>query len=262
MTTYRWSFTEDAIGYSQAGFRSIGVWRNKLVEFGVERGNELLRERDLTVCSLSWAGGFTGTTGFSYDEALDDALEAIDQAATIGARCVMIAVGGRGGHILSHVQRLVRSALRTLADPAAAAGVELAILPMRPTARCDWTYLHTLDATVELVEQIAHPAVRIGFDTFHMWREADLIGRIGALASKLAIVQIGDSRGEGDHGEERCLPGRGILPIGDVLHALIEAGYEREFEIQLWSERLWQEDYTQLIDQCRAGITGLPCVGC
>ena len=44
MTTYRWSFEEDVQHYSAAGIEAIGVWRQKLADYGEEKGIELLSE--------------------------------------------------------------------------------------------------------------------------------------------------------------------------------------------------------------------------
>ena len=37
LTTYRWSFEEDVRNYAAAGITSIGVWRQKLSDFGEEK---------------------------------------------------------------------------------------------------------------------------------------------------------------------------------------------------------------------------------
>ena len=76
MTTYRWSFEEDVTRYRDAGIEAIGVWRQKLADFGEERGLELLAHSGLKVSNLLWAGGFTGSDGHSYQEGLADAREA------------------------------------------------------------------------------------------------------------------------------------------------------------------------------------------
>ena len=70
MTTYRWSFEEDVQHYSAAGIGGISVWRQKLSDYGEEKGIELLREFRLDVASVLWAGGFTGSDGRSYKESI------------------------------------------------------------------------------------------------------------------------------------------------------------------------------------------------
>ena len=77
LTTYRWSFEEDVCHYVDAGISAIGVWRQKLSDYGEEKAAELLRETNLQVSNLLWAGGFTGSDGRSYRESLQDAAAAI-----------------------------------------------------------------------------------------------------------------------------------------------------------------------------------------
>ena len=66
ITTYRWSFEDDVARYAAAGIPAIGVWRQKLSDYGEEKGVELLADSPLAVSNLLWAGGFTGSDGRSY----------------------------------------------------------------------------------------------------------------------------------------------------------------------------------------------------
>ncbi|MDP7305943.1 MAG: sugar phosphate isomerase/epimerase, partial [Pirellulaceae bacterium] len=98
LTTYRWSFEDDVHRYADAGIRSIGVWRQKLSDFGEEKGIELLSEVGLRASNLMWAGGFTGSDGRSYNDALADARDAIRLTADLQADCLIVYSGSRGGH--------------------------------------------------------------------------------------------------------------------------------------------------------------------
>src|SRR5258708_7706372 len=140
MTTYHWSFLEDVIGYQAAGIERIGVWRRKLSDFGEERAVELLRESTPAVSCFSSAGGFTGSDGQTYREAVDDALDALRMAAEIHAECLVVVSGARAGHIVSHARRLLRCALRELGDVAARSGLSIALQPVHrhPTDRCSF----------------------------------------------------------------------------------------------------------------------------
>src|SRR4051812_644354 len=95
VTTYRWSFEEDVANYVAAGWPAIGVWRQKLSDFGEQRGIELLSESGLKVSNLLWAGGFTGSDGRTFRESVDDALEAVRLAAEMHAGCLVVYSGGR-----------------------------------------------------------------------------------------------------------------------------------------------------------------------
>ncbi len=91
---------------------------------------KLLREHEMSISSLQWIGGFTGSDGRSYRDSLHDGLDAIQLAADLGAQCVVVLAGGRSGHTHNHAHRLLRAALKELAEAAAAVGVQLAIEPM------------------------------------------------------------------------------------------------------------------------------------
>lgn len=77
VTTYRWSLEEDIEHYLAAGFESIGVWRQKLNDYGEEEGIDLLAASGLAVSNLLWAGGFTGSDGRSFQEAVRDGCHAV-----------------------------------------------------------------------------------------------------------------------------------------------------------------------------------------
>src|SRR4051812_33177854 len=107
LTTFRWSFEEDIEHYRSAGVAAIGVWRQKLAEVGAEKGAALLVEKKLAVSSLQWAGGFTGSDGRSHAESLSDARLAIQTAATLSAKSLILHSGARGVHTHNHARRLL-----------------------------------------------------------------------------------------------------------------------------------------------------------
>ncbi|MDB4381179.1 sugar phosphate isomerase/epimerase, partial [Mariniblastus sp.] len=79
-STYRWSFYEDVIRYSTHGFETMGLWRQKIDDFGRSAGIDLLYENKMSVSSVHWAGGFTGD-GRTFSDAIEDAIESIHLAS-------------------------------------------------------------------------------------------------------------------------------------------------------------------------------------
>ena len=106
MTTFRWSFEEDVTRYRSAGIEAIGVWRQKLADYGEEKGIELIAENGLRVSNLLWAGGFTGSDGHSYEESVADAKDALRLAAALKAGSLVVYSGARNGHTQNHALRL------------------------------------------------------------------------------------------------------------------------------------------------------------
>ena len=256
-TTYRWSFLEDVTGYREAGVEAIGVWRPKLVEFGEERGVDLVRESGLAVSSLSWAGGFTGSNGCTFDEAVDDAREAVRLAGRLEAGCVVLVSGSRAGHTARHARRLLAQAIRALADDAAEQNVFLAVQPMSPDAARQWSFLSTIDETLDVLRECNEPRARLAFDAYHLWREPNLLERIPEIAPLTASVQLNDVRDPPRSEIDRCLPGDGQIPLSEIARAFLDADYTGHFEISAWSEEIWNSDYAEVLRDCRRRFDAL-----
>jgi sugar phosphate isomerase/epimerase len=254
MTTYHWSLLEDVIGYHAAGVRSIGVWRRKLCDFGEERGVELLRESGLTVSNFSSAGGFTGSDGQTFREAVDDALEAVRLAAELRAGCLVVVTGGRAGHTFNHARRILRDALWEIGDAAGRLGLSIALQPVhrRPIER--WSFLTTLDATLDMLAWCDHPRVGMVFDFFHLWREPDLCRRISDALPWIKLAALCDARPPARSDDDRCLPGEGQVPLAEIVGALETSGFRGFYDIQLMSDHCWRTDYAALLSDCRAAL--------
>lgn len=257
MTTYRWSFEEDVAQYSAAGIPAIGVWRQKLSDYGEEKGIELIHESGLAVSSLLWAGGFTGSDGRTYRESVEDAAEAVKLAAQMHAGCLVIYSGARAGHTHNHARRLVRDALRETCAKAADLHVSLAIEPMHAGCAAEWTFLTDIDATLELIEDVGHRSLRLAFDTYHFGNDAGVRSQLQALAPHIAIVHLGDSREPPQREQNRARLGEGNVPLSEIIDGLICGGYAGDFEVELMGEEIENSCYKELLDQSKSAFAKL-----
>jgi sugar phosphate isomerase/epimerase len=251
MTTYRQSFLEDVAACERTGIGALAVWRPKLVDFGEERSLELIRDAGLRVSSLNWAGGFTGSHGYSFLEAVRDTREAIVTAAELGAGVLTLVSGARGGHIVSHAQRLLMLGLEETLDFAAEHGVVLALQPMHWSFRNEWTFLHSLDETLKLLALFEHPYLKMALGTYHLGEQPDLLERLPEAVPYLASVQLSDWDGTPRTDQDHCLPGDGCLPLSEIIAVLEESGYQGDYEIDVWSPRVWRMDPEPLLTSCR-----------
>jgi sugar phosphate isomerase/epimerase len=249
LTTFRWSLEEDIEHYTAAGARAIGVWRQKLADCGEEKGTELLHEAGLTVSSLQWAGGFTGSCGPSHEENLADARHAIRLAAQLKAGCLIVHSGARGIHTHNHARRLFRQALDKLLPVAEDWGVKLAVEPMRGNCGGEWTFLNCLEETTDLVAGYDSPALQIALDVYHWAHEPALFDRLPALVPRLALVQLGDARQPPSGEPNRCQLGQGRLPLRQIVERLHAAGYAGFYEVELMGEEIETCDYRDLLAQ-------------
>lgn len=251
LTTYRWSFEEDVTNYKAAGIHHIGVWQQKVADCGLDEAQRLLFDYGMSVSSLMWAGGFTGSDGRPHRDAVHDGLESIDVAAELQADCLIVYTGGRGGHTRSHARRLVRTALDEMAWYAEARGVTLAIEPMHAGCGLNWTFLTKLDASLEFLDQLRSQSVKLVLDTYHLAQDAAVLDHIPSLVPRLGLVQLGDARRPPCGEPNRCLLGRGTVPIHELLLALIENGYAGCCEVELMGEEIEEHDYWHLLEDSR-----------
>ena len=47
------------------------------------------------------------------------------------------------------------------------------------------------------------------------------------------------------------------MPLREILDAVEGTGYEGFYDIELFSEELWQSDYSQLVAECKRMFLGL-----
>ena len=257
MTTYRWSFDEDVMNYRAAGIGAIGVWRQKLADFGEEKGIELLAESRIAVSNLLWAGGFTGSDGHSYRESIKDAVEAIRLAAALKAGCLVIYSGGRNGHTQNHARRLFVTALRELLPLAGELDVTLAVEPMHAGCAGEWTFLTTLDETLALLLTIDSPKLKLAFDTYHLGHDPAIVEQIGKLRDRIGIVHLGDSRKAPTEEQDRHRLGHGTLPLRSIVAALGEIGYDGYYDVELMGEEIEAADYCELLETTRQAFNEL-----
>lgn len=249
-TTVRWPLLEAIAEYRAAGLRSIGVSLDRLRECGAERAALALQDAGIAASSLGWVGGFTGAHGHSYVEAVADARLAITEARQIGAPALIVVPGALCGHIRSHARRLLVEALVELLDDAAAADVRLAVQPMHPLYENEWSFLTSLDDTLDVLARFNHTQIGLAFGVYHLWQEPQLLRRIPELARFVAVVQLSDWREPPRCDNDRLLPGDGVIPLAEIVAALESSGYEGDYEIEVWSRDLWKRDHRSLIREC------------
>jgi len=254
ITTYRATLEEELSALSEAGFRAIGLWRRKLDETGLHTALDLIRESGIEVTSLSFAGGFTGSTGWTFREAMDDAVEALFTAAAVGARCLVIAPGSRGRYTARHEQRVVAQSVRELAAIGSELGVRLAIMPRRAAMARRWTSLESLHAAIDLVQCVGRERLGIVLDTFQFGTCPVLCKDPGQVAPYVEILQLSDAPTDAACEDQGCLPGDGTLPLADILAGMLASGFDGDIDLQVWSRDLWNQPLNYVIPRCRVQL--------
>jgi hypothetical protein len=96
----------------------VSVRRQRAMRIGPARLKAVLDDMGLGVCTVGFAGGFTGSLGRGYKASVDDTRRALELAAELKARSVIVVPGSRERHIYNHAQRIVRDGLDDCLDDA------------------------------------------------------------------------------------------------------------------------------------------------
>jgi sugar phosphate isomerase/epimerase len=245
ITTRRWSTHQEIDELRSMRVGAIGVWASKLDDDGSDA--RLIRSSRLAVSSLSWIDGLTCGEWDRTSEAVSNGGDMIRLGAFLKAEVINVVTGTQGGHIRSNAKRLVVHALRELADEAARWNVQLALQPMHRVCKRQWTFLHSIEETMDVINAVDRPRLGMTCSTFHLSRSRSLCRRIREFADWIRLVQLCDGPRRPRNVHHRNLPGEGELPLADIVATLEEAGYQGRYEVEVMSPEVWEAPQESLL---------------
>ncbi|MFD6948605.1 MULTISPECIES: sugar phosphate isomerase/epimerase [unclassified Nocardiopsis] len=249
-TVKYWSLVQALDGCLRAGLPAIGVWREPVAEVGLARAAHLVRESGLRVSSYCRAGFLTDSDRAA---ALDDNRRAIDEAAELGAPCLVMVVGGmpEGDRDLVGIRARVADTLAELVPYAAERGVRLALEALHPMFCADRAVLSTLGQALDMAERFDAAAVGVVVDAYHVWWDPQVweqIARAGA-GGRIASFQACDWELPipSDALLGRGMVGDGHADVGALRRAVDAAGYDGDIEVEIFNKRVWEADGDDVI---------------
>jgi sugar phosphate isomerase/epimerase len=255
-TIRQWSLPQAIDGCVRAGVPAIGVWREPLADTGLSAGVRLLRRSGLRVSSLCRAGFFTDDDQAGRTRAKAANRRAVDEAAAIGAACLVLVVGGlpEGSRDLDGARVRVADGLADLAPYAVENGVRLAVEPMHPAFAADRSVVTNIGEAVDLAAAAGSAAVvGVVVDAYHVWWDPHLATDLARSAGRIASYQVSDwvTPIPAD-----ILNGRGLMGDGHIdlpwLGAAVErAGYRGDVEVEIFNSRLWAEDPAGILEKVK-----------
>ncbi len=90
----QWSLRDAVEGCARMGIHGVAPWRDQLKETGLKESARLLRSNGMRVTGLCRGGFFPANDATERRKSLDDNRRAIEEAATIGAECLVLVCGG------------------------------------------------------------------------------------------------------------------------------------------------------------------------
>jgi len=239
-TAKYWPLPEVVTGCVQAGVPGIGLWREPVAEYGLDKAAALVREAGLAVTSLCRGGFFNEPSWYPENR------RAIDEAAALGAPVLVLVCGGlgEGSRDVDGARTHVGEAIGELVPHALSAGVQLAIEPLHPMFCSDRSVVSTLGQALDLAAPYPANAVGVVIDTYHVWWDDQAwaqIARAGA-EDRIACFQAADWITPLPEGVllGRGLPGTGSVELRRFREAVDAAGYAgRPVEVEVFNADVW-----------------------
>jgi sugar phosphate isomerase/epimerase len=253
----RWSIPELSQACARAGVGAVGLWREPVAEHGLTATARQMRDCGLRVSSLCRGGFLTAADESGRRTALAENRIAIDEAAALGAGCLVLVGGGLppGSRDLAGAREQVRTGLAELVPDAADRGVLLALEALHPMYVADRAVISTLDQATRLAAE--HPAERVGVvvDAYHQWWDPELDGALHRAAGRIACYQVCDwiLPLAADVLLARGVMGDGVIDLPALTTAVDATGYSGDVEVEIFNAELWaappQEAFDLILDR-------------
>lgn len=245
ITTKGWDIHQAMDAYAEAGVGGITVWRQWLDKQDPAKIGTLLRERNLEIVSLCRGGFFPSDTPEGIQDAIDDNLKAIDEAAALGAPMIVLVSGAVPGQTLEKSREQIANGIESVLPAAEANNIKLAIEPLHPMYADDRSAINTLRSANDVCDRIDHPLVGVALDVYHVWWDPELEFQINYTAEKdrLMAFHICDwMTPTTDLLNDRGLMGEGCIDIPKIRGMVEATGFDGFNEVEVFSDRWWAKD--------------------
>ena len=262
----QWKLPEIIAGCTRHGIRGIAPWRDQVAATGLADAAKRIRDAGLTVTGLCRGGMFPAADREGRRAAHDDNRRAVDEACALGARCLVIVVGGlpkdRSGTIVSKdlagAREMVRDGLGELLEHARSTAMPIAIEPLHPMYAADRACVNTLAHANALCDELCpkgDDGLGVAVDVYHVWWDPELragIERAGA-ANRLFAYHICDWLvPTNDLLNDRGMMGDGVIDLPLIRSWMDAAGYRGMHEVEIFSkDNWWKRDPDDVLTMCR-----------
>ncbi len=250
-TRDRWTLAEAIEGYARHGIAGITVWFDKLREIGADEAARRIRDAGLAVSGYCVGGLLASIDPAEGRARLDENRRMIDEAATIGAPCMVLIGGGldEGDRDVAGARARVLERVAELVPHARDAGVTLALEPLHPMVCAMRSVLCTMRQANDWCDALDAPdAVGIAVDTYNVWWDPELEAQIGRARGRIAAFHVADWLADTRSlRTDRGMPGDGVVDLARIRAMVEGAGYSGMAEVEILSDRWWAEDPEQVV---------------
>ncbi len=243
---------------------AISPWRDQVVAVGLECAQRAIKDAGLKLSGYC-RGGLFPADAAHHTEMRDDNRRYVDEAAALGAPCLIVVAGGlpqyaRPGSAPSKdivgARAMIEDGLAELLAYARTAKLPLALEPLHPMYCADRAAVNTLAQALDIAQRLdpqQSGALGVAVDVYHTWWDPDLyagIVRAGREKRILAYHVCDWLVPTKDMLNDRGMMGDGVIELPRIRAAVEAAGYTGLIEAEIFSERWWAEPIDTVLSTC------------
>lgn len=238
---------------------AASLWREKTLAHGVAATARLVREAGLAMTGYCFAGLIAAPGAAEAARARDDVRRALDEAAALGAPCVVFVAGGVDARErdVGAARARALDGLAGLVPHARATGVKLALEPLHPMICATRSVLSTLKLANDWCDALAaDDAVGIAVDTYAVWWDPEVAREIARAGRRICAFHVSDWRADTrDLRLDRGMPGDGVIDLAGLRRLVEAAGWHGHVEVEVFSQRdWWQRDADEVVVAARERV--------
>ena len=247
----QWNLEQCVEGCLRHGFGGIAPWRNLIHDIGLKKSTKIIRDSGLQVSGLCRGGWFTAK-GMLTEKVLEDNRRAVDEAAEIGAQCLVMVVGGLADNSkdITSARQMVEEGLAITLEYAREHNVSIAIEPLHPMYAADRACINTLRQTLDLCDKLGD-GIGAAVDVYHVWWDPELLEQIKrAGKNRLKAFHICDWLvPTQDMLSDRGMMGDGIIDIAGIRAMVESEGFNGLNEVEIFSaQNWWKRDADEVME--------------
>jgi len=237
------------------GVTAISPWRDQIATVGLREAASIVRANKLRVTGLCRGGMFPADTPAGRQANIDDNLRAIDEAAELGADCLVLVVGGLPGSTrdIAGARQMVADGIAAMLPHARASGVPLAIEPLHPMYAADRACVNTIDQALDIAGHLGE-GVGVAIDVYHVWWDPNLSAAIARAGREKRIYahHICDWLvPTTDMLLDRGMMGDGVIDLKSIRQMIESAGYHGPQEVEIFSrDNWWKRPGVEVVRTC------------
>jgi sugar phosphate isomerase/epimerase len=244
----QWTLAQAIDGCARHGIRGISPWRDQVAAMGLKNAASSIKRNGLTVTGLCRGGFFTAR------DWRDDNRRAIEEAATLGAQCLVLVVGGLPSNSknIDKARAEVCDGIEAILPEARQAGVPLAIEPLHPMQAAERACINTLEQALDICDALGE-GIGVAADVYHIWWDPKLEAQLRRAGSRILAYHLCDwlvpTR---DLFNDRGMMGDGVIDLPKIRRWVEGAGYGGFDEVEIFSELdWWKRDPDEVLETCK-----------